>query len=225
MGSDFSQLEDRLEHDFSNKDLLTKALTHSSLQEKNYERLEFLGDRVLGLIIAQLLYNEFKQEREGDLAKRHTALVNGETLSQIATEIDLGKHLRLSNAERASGGEENINILADVMEALIAALYIDAGLDKTIQILEKLWGERIQTMTAPPQDPKTSLQEWAQGNGLPLPSYEVTDRQGPAHAPSFTVEVSLPDLPKASATASSKKIAQKEAAQKLLDTIVESETT
>lgn len=205
-------------HKFISSDnpYVEQALRHSSLGERNYERLEFLGDRVLGLIIAQALYEAFPNESEGDLAKRHTALVQGETLAEIARELELGQHIEFSEAEKMAGGAENDNILADVVEAILGAIYLHDGLDAVTDFVRESWGERIKTMKEPPQDPKTALQEWSQSRSLGLPEYELVGQDGPDHAPMFTIKVSVDGHGTAEATAQSKRQAQKDAAKALL---------
>ena len=163
------QLQTRINYNFKNTALLRIAMTHSStMDEINYERLEFLGDRVLGLIMADLLYHRYPEEREGDLAKRHAALVQGQTPAKVAERIELGSALILSDAERAAGGAENENMLADGMEALLGAIYLDAtenGLFICKDLIARLWDDLMDVMIKPPQDAKTALQEWAQGRG------------------------------------------------------------
>ncbi|MCB1532194.1 MAG: ribonuclease III [Alphaproteobacteria bacterium] len=183
-------LEKDIGHSFQNKSYIEDALTHSSSgRAKNYERLEFLGDRVLGLVIAQMLFERFPDEPEGDLAKRLAALVQGRFLAQIARKIDLGSYVMFSDAEKAAGGSENENILADVFEAVIGALYLDSGFDKCQSMIERLWADGFYEMKAPPQHPKTTLQEWAQAQGLPLPVYKIVGQSGPDHMPVFDVEL------------------------------------
>lgn len=212
--------EGRFGHVFANRDRLNLALTHASTgADHNYERLEFLGDRVLGLVIAELLYEDFPQESEGHLARRHAALVSGATLFTIAQDIALGEVLKLSDAERASGGAKNENILADVMEALIGALYLDAGMAACKPVLGRLWQDILHVMDKPPQDPKTTLQEWAQGRGLPLPRYDVTARSGPDHAPVFTISVHVEGYAAVTADGPSRRVAEKAAATLLLETL------
>ncbi len=203
---------------FHDHDLLHRALTHASADSgNNYERLEFLGDRVLGLVMAHFLYETFPDEPEGHLAKRHAALVQGKTLAQVAREIDLGAYIHLSDAERTTGGDRNENILADVMEAIIGALYLDSGLAPCAALIKHLWGERVHVLRKPPRDPKTALQEWAQGRGLPLPVYEEIKRTGPDHAPEFTIEVSVAGHESEQARGNSRRTAEKKAAELLLE--------
>lgn len=181
-------LQKEIGYQFHDPTMLRMALTHSSVATgDNYERLEFLGDRVLGLVIASLLYKKFPDEKEGDLAKRLAALVQGRTLSKLATKVSLGDFIYLSDAEAAAGGAQNEHILADVFEALIGALYLDGGLKPCKRLIETQWEETLFTMKKPPQHPKTAIQEWVQGQGLPLPSYEIVSQSGPDHAPVFEV--------------------------------------
>ncbi|WP_435640494.1 ribonuclease III [Micavibrio aeruginosavorus] len=220
MDQAINDLQDRLNHRFANSDLLRAALTHSSTGAAvNYERLEFLGDRVLGLVLARFLFDTFPHESEGDLARRHAALVSGTTLALVAQAIDLGAALHLSHSERAAGGAENDNILSDVIEAIIGALYLDAGLDPCVSAIESLWGDLLQADLSPPRDPKTALQEWAQGRGHPLPRYTMIERSGPDHAPIFTVSVFVEGFDEVAEQGPSRRTAEKAAATRLLDII------
>lgn len=214
--------ESRFGYVFRDRALYALALTHaSSGGDHNYERLEFLGDRVLGLVVAELLYHDFPGESEGDLARRHAALVSGTTLARIAAVVHLADTLKLSDAERATGGARNDNILADVMEALIGALYLEAGIGTCKTIIAHLWRDILHTMEKPPMDSKTGLQEWAQARGLPLPVYEVTGREGPDHAPVFTMSVTVKGYEPATADGPSRRVAEKAAATKLLKRLEE----
>jgi len=210
-------LQKRLGYKFSNEELLARALTHSSTgAARNYERLEFLGDRVVGLVIAHVLWQTFPKENEGDLAKRHAALVQGTMLARIARQIDLGSSMHLSAAERAAGGAENDNILADGLESVIGAIYIDGGLEICADVIKELWGDLVHIMKRPPQDPKTALQEWAQARSLPLPAYDLAGRSGPDHAPMFEIQVTVQGFPPTWAKGASRRKAEKEAAAMLL---------
>ena len=187
-----SALEQKIGYRFRDRDLLIRALTHSSTADSdNYERLEFLGDRVLGLVMAAALFETFPGEKEGGLAKRHAVLVQGKTLASIATAHGLGEYMILSHSERSSGGGQKETLLADVMESLMGAVYLDGGLDPAKQMILDLWGDNIRTLDHAPQDPKTELQEWVQARGLPLPDYRIASRSGPDHAPVFTIEVAV----------------------------------
>lgn len=208
---------------FADATLLKRALTHRSTGQTlpdgspfSNQRLEFLGDAVLGIVISEMLYHHFPLEAEGDLSKREVALVNGTMLAAIARELKLGEYLVLAQSEDDHGGRENDSNLEDACEAIIGAIYLDQGLDKARSFIEKHWGKRALQMSAPPKDPKTALQEWAQARSLPLPEYATISETGPAHQPQFTIEVRVKDQKPQQATANSKKIAEREAAEKLL---------
>jgi ribonuclease III len=188
---------------------------------RGYERLEFLGDRVLGLVVADLLWRVFADEPEGLLTRRHTHLVRRETLARVAEEIGLGRHIVLSPAEAAAGGSANPAILADSCEAVIAAIYIDGGFDAAARFVRRFWEPRIDAMEGPPHDPKTALQEWAQARGLGLPRYELVATSGPDHALQFTVAASIAGGDVATATASAKRTAEAGAAAALLNRLVQ----
>jgi ribonuclease III len=211
-------LADVLGHRFEHPDLLVEALTHPSARtrrgpaKRGYERLEFLGDRVLGLIIAELLWRRFPDEAEGALTRRHTSLVRRETLTSIAKDIGIGAHIVLSAGEEAAGARANPSVLADVCEAVIAALYLDGGLPAARSFVERWWEQRLTKLGAPPRDPKTALQEWAQARGRALPVYRTVATEGPAHRRTFTVTVSVEGLPPATASGSSKRAAEAAAA-------------
>jgi ribonuclease-3 len=220
MSDRIAAFEGRFGYRFHNRQRLDTALTHASTgADHNYERLEFLGDRVLGLVVAELLYEDFPHETEGDLARRHAALVSGATLAVIADNIELGAVLRLSDSERATGGAKNDNILSDVMEALIGALYLDAGIGPCKTVIGTLWRDILHTMEKPPQDPKTALQEWAQARGLKLPRYDLAARTGPDHAPVFTMTVSIDGFAPVSGDGPSRRAAEKAAAISMLSLI------
>lgn len=213
----YQELEAQIGHVFDNKSLLLAALTHSSTGNSlNYERLEFLGDRVLGLVVSEILYEKFEDEKEGDLAKRLSSLVQGSWLARMAGQINLGDYIAFSEAERSSGGFENENILADVMEALIGALYLDRGLEACRDFITALWGNSFDEMDKPPQHPKTALQEWAQGQGLPLPVYKIIGQSGPDHAPIFDIRLKVEGHDELIAQGRSRQLAEKEAAKAFL---------
>ncbi len=218
--ADITALNTLLGYQFQNSTLLTLALTHPSFNKTtNNQRLEFLGDAVLGLVVAHMLYEAFPSESEGELARRQAALVRGETLVEIAKEAALGTHLQLSASEIASGGRETDSNLEDMVEAIIGALYLDGGMAAATPFIQRHWQSKLESASAAPKDAKTSLQEWAQGRGLPLPVYTVIENSGPAHAPVFTIEVSVKGYPAAKATAASKRTAEQAAAKALLDTL------
>ncbi len=209
----------RLGHDFARCDLLAEALTHPSAASRrhhSYERLEFLGDRVLGLVVADMLIDAFPGEPEGDLALRHAALVRREALSAVAGELGLGDHLRLAPGEAEAGIRDNTAIQADAMEAVIAALYLDGGLEAARRFIARNWARPMAEATRPPRDAKTALQEWAQGRGLPLPHYCEQARSGPPHGPTFTVEVRLAGKRPVRARGASKRAAEQAAAEGML---------
>jgi len=207
---------------FADPALLQEALTHSSALgqgrsgQRSNERLEFLGDRVLGLVVADLLMSRFARESEGALTRRHAGLVCRETLAEIALELDLGRFLVVGRSEGEAAGRANPALLADALEALIGAIYLDGGLDAAQAFIGRHWQTRLDEMRAPPRDPKTTLQEWAQGRGLALPEYQVVEVGGPAHAPRFEVSVSVAELPPVRAAAGSKRAAERAAAERLL---------
>jgi ribonuclease III len=224
--SDFARA---IGHEFARPELLSEALTHPSAivpergrgrrvkpARRGYDRLEFLGDRVLGLVVADLLWRRFEGEAEGMLTRRHTQLVRRETLSRVAEAIGLGPHLVLSRAEAAAGAAANPAILADACEAVIAAIYLDGGFDAAEAFVRRLWEPLIAAMVEPPRDPKTALQEWAQARGLGLPHYRLVATSGPDHAPLFTVAASIAGGDPETATASTKRIAETKAAAALL---------
>lgn len=218
-----SDLEQKIGHVFAAPDLLQTALTHASLRgaAQNNERLEFLGDRVLGLAVAALLFDRFAEDNEGALAKRHTALVQQGALASIAHDIGLPDAVRLSDSERGAGGAGKDAILADTMEAVIAAVFIDGGFAAAQGVVERLFTARLTEDAVPPEDPKTSLQEWAQSHSLPLPVYDVTGQSGPDHAPLFRVSVKVEGFAAEEAEAQSKRAAEKMAAARLLEKIGE----
>lgn len=216
--SDLRDLQKLIDHEFSNLGLLEIALTHSSTGAKrNYERLEFLGDRVLGLAVSETLYQKFPDEPEGHLAKRLAALVQGSFLAEISREMGLGKFIIFSEAESAAGGAENDNILADVFESMIGALYLDSDYETCRDLIHKLWGDRFDTMKKPPQHPKTRLQEWAQSKNLPLPRYEIAGQSGPDHAPIFDIRLTIKDYDPITVQGPSRQEAEKLAAKTFLD--------
>lgn len=219
---DLGGLSARLGHDFQDVKLLRRALTHASAtrgsggEPISYERLEFLGDRVLGLIVAKLLFLRFPGEPEGDLARRLAALVRKETLAEVAGALDLGRYIEFGPGEQEGGGADNPSVLADACEAVIGALYLDGGLTAAERFVLPYWTPFLEAEHRPPLDAKTALQEWAQGRALPLPVYEEIAREGPPHEPLFTVEVRVEGLPPATAQGRSKRTAEQAAAENLL---------
>lgn len=193
-----------------------RALTHGSQATANYERLEFLGDRVLGLVIAEWLFELFDGEAEGQMSKRLNALVTGPVCADVARGIGVASRLKLGKQARDDGAANSDNVLGDVMEALIGALYLDHGLDAARHAIRLLWADRITRHATAPQHPKSALQEWAAAHNRRPPDYAIVDRSGPQHAPVFTVRVSVGKLAEASATGSSKQEAETAAAAALL---------
>lgn len=223
-----AQLEDTIGYAFKDKDLLKLALVHSSTHRRkkdgqiiDNERLEFLGDRVLGLVIADLLFNTFPKDKEGDLARRHTALVRREALARVAETIKLGDYIDMLPAEAASGGRKNPAILANTCEAVIGALYLDGSLPAPQAFINHFWADLLKEDPTPPQDNKTALQEWAQARGLPLPIYNTLTRSGPAHAPLFEIEVKVLNHTPQRAQGSSKRKAEQAAAGALLKVLLD----
>ncbi|MDR0773432.1 MAG: ribonuclease III [Wolbachia pipientis] len=215
-----------IDYKFTNYAILEEALTHPSVNKRNsknqivsYERLEFLGDSVLNMVVSAILFKLFPEEKEGALAKRKTDLVCGNTIANVAKEIKLGGFIIMNNSERCNGGRCNLKNLENSLEALIGAIYIDGGLENVEKFITQYWEKLAKSMLDPPQDPKTSLQEWTQKNKLPLPEYELVKHTGPAHNPEFTISVCIEDHGKVSACASSKKIAEQKAAELMLEKI------
>ena len=209
----------RLGHQFAQPELLIEATTHSSLSSPtraDNQRLEFLGDRVLALVIAQALLEKDTQASEGQLAPRFNALVRKEACADVAVQINLGAALKLGRSEMLSGGRKKTAILGDAMEAIIAAVYLDAGFDTVEKLILHLWGERINLAKEDARDPKTTLQEWAQANKMSPPKYVEIGRTGPDHAPVFEIEAQLSSGVSAKASAASKRQAQQMAAAILL---------
>ncbi len=223
---DLAALANGIGHVFGRPELVAEALTHRSALDRQpdlktaypqgNERLEFLGDRVLSLATADLLLRRFPREREGELARRHNALVNAGTLAEIAEEIGLGAHLRLGASERGAEGVRPA-ILADALEALLGAVFLDGGFGAAATVVERLFEARLAAQRAAPRDPKTALQEWVQARRLPLPSYREVGREGPPHAPMFVIEVSIKGEGPAQARAGSKREAERMAAETLLE--------
>ena len=215
------RLEAVLGHRFDKPALLVEALTHPSAASRGvavrrgYERLEFLGDRVLGLVVAELLWHRFPQDDEGILTQRQVALVRRESLATVAREIQLGDFLVVSSGEESAGVRDNASVLADVCEAVIAALYLDGGLPAARRFIERHWALHLAT-ARPPRDPKTALQEWAQARGLKLPTYTVVDTSGPPHRRRFTVAVEVAGAKAETASGASKREAEAAAAAVLL---------
>lgn len=224
LSRELRDFQDRLGHRFRRPELLVRALTHASKASRtrpDNERLEFLGDRVLGLVIAEALLAKDPAAAEGVLAPRYNALVRKETCADMARAIDLGAVLRLGKSEMMSGGRRKVALLGDAMEAVIGAIYLDAGFEAARDVVRRLWESRLATVEADARDPKTALQEWAQARGMQPPSYAEIGREGPDHAPVFTVEARLADGRTATASAPAKRHAEQAAARALLKTLEE----
>ncbi|MDF1619772.1 ribonuclease III [Defluviimonas nitratireducens] len=220
LGTDIREFMTRLGHEFSRPELLLRALTHSSIATPNRpdnQRLEFLGDRVLGLTMAEALFAADKSASEGQLAPRFNALVRKESCADVARQIDLGSVLKLGRSEMLTGGRRKEALLGDAMEAVIAAVYLDAGFEVARDLILRLWGDRIDHVEEDARDAKTALQEWAQARGIRPPKYVIISREGPDHAPIFTIEAQLDTGEKARATAGAKRQAEQAAAKALLD--------
>jgi ribonuclease III len=222
---DRTALEERIGYRFGDKSLLERALTHISAlaggltRASSYQRLEFLGDHVLGLVISDMLYRAFPKANEGELSRRLADLVRKETCAEIGRAMDLGPELKLGSSESHAGGRLRTTILADACEALVGAVYIDGGYGAADTLVERFWKERMLKPERPLRDPKTMLQEWAQARGLPTPAYKEVGRTGPHHVPEFRVAVTLPDRAPAEGRGSSKRAAEQAAAAAMLDSV------
>ena len=219
LSADLKAFEVRLGHPFRNPELLVRALTHASLgspTRPSNERMEFLGDRVLGLAMAEALLSADETAAEGRLAPRLNALVRLETCAEVARDVGLGDVLKLGRSEMLSGGRRKDALLGDAMEAVIAAVHLDGGYDAARALVLRLWATRIAGVEADARDAKSALQEWAQGRGLPVPDYVELGREGPDHKPHFTVEARLQGGPVAQAQAHTKRAAEQAAAAALL---------
>lgn len=219
ISAELKALEKRLGHQFGAPELLVRAVTHSSIStatRQDNQRLEFLGDRVLGLVMAEALLDLDKGASEGLLAPRFNALVRKETCADVAREIELGEALKLGRSEMLSGGRRKQALLGDAMEAVIAAVYKDAGFEVAKALVVRLWGARVTSVEEDARDAKTSLQEWAQARGYQPPKYELVKRAGPDHAPVFTIAARLDNGDTEEATAGSKRQAEQAAAKALL---------
>lgn len=216
-----SELEKTIDYRFKDRELLERSLTHISAvaggsRGNSYQRLEFLGDHVLGLIISDMLFQSFGKADEGELSRRLADLVRREACADVAREMQLGEAIRLGSSEANAGGRTRTAILADVCEALIGAVYLDGGFPAVVKLVEKFWGERMRVPARPLRDPKTMLQEWAQARGLPTPAYKEVERTGPHHSPEFRISVTLPNREPAEGIGRSKRSAEQAAAEALL---------
>jgi ribonuclease-3 len=209
-------LETHIGHKPADLAMFAQALTHSSKSEENYERLEFLGDRVLGLAIAAWLYAVFADEPEGNLSRRLNVLVSRATCAEVARAIGLPERVRLGKQARDDGAQESDNVLGDVVEALIGAVFLDAGFEAAEHVVQRLWAARIGELEKPPKHPKSALQEWAAANNRKPPVYAMAGRSGPHHAPSFIVLVSIKGVGEAKGEGLSKQEAETDAAEAFL---------
>jgi ribonuclease-3 len=217
-------LEERIGHKFADQALLERALTHISAlaggnRSASYQRLEFLGDHVLGLVISDMLYRAFPRANEGELSRRLADLVRKETCADVARAMELGPALKLGNSESHAGGRLRVTILGDACEALIGAVYLDGGYPAAEELVARFWKERMAKPLRSLRDPKTMLQEWAQARGLPTPDYRELARTGPHHNPKFRVAVALPDQPPAEGLGLSKRAAEQAAAAAMLERV------
>ncbi len=226
---DLASLEAALGHSFGDRAILQAGLRHSSLGSRanlkhlepaaeGFDRLEFLGDRVIGLVVAEMLLAGYPNDGEGDIARRHARLVERDSLARLARAIGLGRYLRLSTGEAQSGGRDNPAVLADAFEAVVAALYRDGGLAAAREFLVPQFAPLMAEVVVPPRDAKTALQEWAQARGLSLPTYRTLEMKGPAHRPRISVEVQIDGLPPQTADGPSRRAAEQAAAAALLTT-------
>ena len=215
-----ADLEKRFGHTFADPSLLSRALTHSSLSAsggvRDLERLEFLGDRVLGLLTAEELWRNYPEFDEGDMAPRLNALVRKETCAKAALFFGVDQYILMSEWEDESGGRKKNAILGDVMEALLGALYVDGGLEAARRVYDQYWTPNIDALSKLHKDPKTALQEWSQHKKLGTPHYEVIEADGPAHDPAFTIEVRVKSKEPAQGAGRSKRQAQMAAARAFL---------
>ena len=219
ISADLTAFAQRLGHPYRDPELLVRALTHASISSstrQSNERLEFLGDRVLALTMAQALFMGDRGAAEGQLAPRFNALVRQETCADVAREIGLGDVLKLGRSETMSGGRRKEALLGDAMEALIASIFLDAGFETAQQVVLRLWGARIANVDLDARDAKTALQEWVQARGYTTPTYTELNRDGPDHQPNFTVEVRLENNEVAEGRAGTKRQAEQSAAKALL---------
>jgi ribonuclease-3 len=219
LAADLQTFQARIGHAFRQPDLLLQAVTHASLSSPtrpDNQRLEFLGDRVLGLVMAEALLAADPSAAEGQLAPRFNALVRKETCADVAREVGLGDVLKLGRSEMMSGGRRKEALLGDALEALVAAIYLDSGFDAAKVVILRLWGGRIGAVEQDARDAKTSLQEWAQARGMAPPIYSEASREGPDHQPVFTVQVQLENGEIEVARAGAKRLAEQQAARALL---------
>lgn len=216
---DLSALEERIGYVFADRVLLERALTHVSTAARradSFQRLEFLGDRVLGLAVADILMRSYPDALEGELSRRLATLVRRETCAEIAAGWDVARFVRMGKSEAQAGGAAKATILSDVCESIIGAVYLDAGFAAAAALVERAFGGRLAASERPLRDAKTTLQEWAQARGLGTPAYHAVERAGPDHAPAFTIAVQVGDRPAAEGRGGSKRVAEQAAAEAFL---------
>ena len=222
-GTEAIELEARIGYTFSDRQLIKRALTHvsavksSAARVDTYQRLEFLGDRVLGLAVSDMLFNTYVKADEGELSRRLADLVRKETCAEVADEWGVGAFIRFGGGESLTGDTKKTTILADICESLIGAVFLDGGFEAARALVNREWGDRMRTPKRPLRDNKTALQEWAQARGLPAPSYNETGRSGPAHAPIFTVSVLVEGFAAIGANGASKRVAEQAAAKAFME--------
>jgi ribonuclease-3 len=217
---DLYELEARIGHSFADPALAERALTHVSAptaRGASYQRLEFLGDRVLGLVVSEMLYEAYPDAPEGDLSVRLARLVRREACAEVAEAWDVGPHVVMGQGEARGGGRRKAAILGDVCESLIGAVFIDGGFEAARGLVRRHWDARMRADAAPIQDAKTAVQEWAQARGLATPLYSEVERSGPAHLPRFVMQVELSGFEPERGEASSKRAAEQAAAQAFLE--------
>lgn len=220
-----ADLEEAIHYQFGNLNFIREALSHPSLRQvnglnKNYERLEFLGDSILGFLVTELIFHRYKDSEEGMLAKVKAHTVSRETIVKIANEINLAKYIIMTDGEERSGGRENDNNIENTMEALVAAIYLDSDIERTRLVIGNLWSDHINNIDFSLVDPKTYLQEWLQNEDGNMPTYKVIERTGPVHAPTFTVQV-IASAHNQIAEGKSIKEAEKNAARTLIKKIID----
>lgn len=220
---ELSELQQRLDYSFSDEKLLMQALTHKSAfdgtvadHRASYQRLEFLGDRVLALVIAEMIYAEFPDAEEGELARRLTSLVRNESCADVATDLKMGDAIFMSQGEQRAGGRQKAAILGDICEAVIAAIYLDGGMKPADAFIRRNWTKRMHQADKPLRDAKTTLQEWAHANRKPTPRYEEVSRSGPDHKLHFIVHVLVDGFDPVKGDGNSKRDAQQDAATRFL---------
>ncbi|MBB3772956.1 ribonuclease-3 [Angulomicrobium tetraedrale] len=223
-----ASLEEALGHRFKDRAHLALALTHisavtgvqgSRARVRSYQRLEFLGDHVLGLVVSDMLYRAYPAAEEGELSRRLADLVCEDSCAEVARAMGVGAYIRLGAGEDRSGGRDRPAILADIAESVLAAVYLDAGFTAAEVLVERFWRPRLRLAGGSARDPKTALQEWAQARGLPPPGYRLVERSGPDHSPLFRIAVEVPGFASVEADGPSKQNAQKAAAAAFLEQV------